>query len=62
MKDIASKDIKETSTVNRTYRDVCVNGKQETSKKIVEIRYILVRNDYYSVHNSYVDSLTTIQS
>ena len=40
MKDIVSKDINETSTGNRMYRDVCVNGKQETSKKRVEIRHI----------------------
>ena len=40
MKDIVSKDIKETSTGNRTYRDVCANGKQETIKKRVEIRHI----------------------
>ena len=40
VKDIVSKDIKETSTGNRTYCDVCVNGKQETSKKRVEIRHI----------------------
>ena len=37
MKDIVSKDIKETSTVNRTYCDVCANGKGETSKKRVRI-------------------------
>ena len=27
MKEVVSKDIKETSTGNRTYRDVCVIGK-----------------------------------
>ena len=37
MKDIVSKDIKETSTANRTYRDVCANGKGETTKKRVRI-------------------------
>ena len=37
MKDIISKDIKETSAANRTYRDVCANDKGETSKKRVRI-------------------------
>ena len=37
MKDIVSKDIKETRTGNRTYRDVCANGKRMTSKKRVRI-------------------------
>ena len=47
MKDIVSKDIKETSTGNRTYRDVCVNGKQDTIKK--ESKYAISESEMTTI-------------
>ena len=52
MKDIVSKDIKETSTVNRTYRDVFVNGERMTSKK----RVIIAPSGAFLPLRTYIDT------